>query len=75
MKLLKSALLMSSMLVAFSCASTADHGCCDPQGPKACAQGQCKLDKSCCKNTCGNCSGEKSACSTGQCKLHRKKKS
>ncbi len=75
MKYLKSALLLGSLFVAFSCASTADDGCCGPKGPTACAEGQCKKDKSCCEDKCGNCSGEKNSCKSGQCDLKRKKQS
>lgn len=41
------------------------HSCCEGK-KQECQQGQCKKDKSCCKDKCGKCDG-KSSCSDGRC--------
>lgn len=77
MKLLKYSFALTSLLFVVSCSSFsggADHSCCDPAVKKtACAEGQCKRDKSCCENKCGNCDGKKTACKSGQCDRKQKK--
>lgn len=72
MKLLRNLLLAGTMVVGFSC-SHMNKSCCAPHGSTACKGGQCKVDKSCCENKCGQCTGDKKSCSTGKC--HIKKKS
>ena len=76
MKLLKYSLMTFTTLFIFSCAhNMTDHSCCSPKGPVVCKDGQCKKDKSCCENKCGNCTGDAKSCSTGQCQLKRKSNS
>lgn len=53
------------------CDKKAEHSCC--KDSKDCKDGNCKLDKSCCENKCGNCTGKKGDCGKN-CELKSKKK-
>lgn len=65
-----------SLLMISSCSSISD-------GTNLCEAGRCKLDRSCCNNTCGKCKGKDSCqnsscakCTSGKsCKVNHKKKS
>lgn len=61
MKLLSSIFMAMSLVTFTACSSMqADHSCCNKN--TECRKGNCKKDKSCCDDKCGNCDGKKGDC-------------
>jgi hypothetical protein len=68
---MKVLLLSFVFMIFFSCSHHKRHNC-QNKSPKQCQEkGQCKRDKSCCKNKSKECDA-KSNCSKDKCKLKKK---
>jgi hypothetical protein len=73
-KILKILAIVSALMFVTSCGHMGyKNSCCDKtKMSKACMDGQCKIDKSCCDSKCGKCDG-KDSCKKNQCHLKNKK--
>lgn len=77
MKLLRTSLILTSLLFAFSCAH---HGkehkaCCKSHhAAKECKSKKCKLKKSCCSEHHHKKCHKNNHCNSGNCQLKAKKK-
>jgi hypothetical protein len=69
-------LTMVMGLMMFTSCAHMGKDCCSKKAHhakiKACKDGKCKLDKSCCKNSCKKCDGKKSCAESKNCDLKKK---
>ena len=72
MKLLKILSMVMALMFITSCGHFGKKGCCPSEHSKACMDGKCAKDMSCCKNKDGKCKGNPEDCKGKQCKLKKK---
>jgi hypothetical protein len=63
MKYLNIVALFATLAFGAACS----HGVACKKSHHACQTAECKADKSCCENKCGECTGEKNACKGNHC--------